>query len=665
MADEIDKIKVIPLEDFPQLDQPLEESTNAQNRISALIKDINDLQKRIDEKAAEITPEFISKATREQIRIKKLELQTVLDLYKGKVVEINNENISQATRDSVKSNRDINQNLQTRIEQMFATSKFEIANQLKKAITNLYLKIKEIKEIITLDYLLQTSGQELAEKRSQISAIYNDFIIKYHQIKAENLTEEERQELISQKVYIETTAVNIDKFILNEINAKEKARQEEQKQDSKDSEEQVSSPHRIEETLVEKLRQDLKQLERKLADGDEKIKSLETKLSSKQCEEEHLDEVYEYNQDEMLGDPAQENSNDASEGAISGVKLGTIELPIFSGNLQDWEPFRDMFESLVHKSKRLSKIIKFHQLRTHLRGMALDTIRGYLVTGANYENAWEDVKKRFNQTDELVEEYIRKFFEAKAIENKANYIQLRHIVDVTNQMLRALPNLNAKVDSWDPMINLIICSKLNEDLRTEWYQKKNRDNLRKTTELLNHLESKAIELQPKQSEKFSQMLKGDSNRKIPQKRVFQIKDEKTQRIFQLNKPQKEKSKKECLICKGNHNVWDCNLLKKETAKVRTSMIKALGLCFKCLLKHRAGICDNDECEYCGGPHHIMLCFKKENEERMNPIKFRGNNKSNQNQENHPKVKSQPKPSTSNQSDDWDNENWNQSAVQKN
>lgn len=201
--------------------------------------------------------------------------------------------------------------------------------------------------------------------------------------------------------------------------------------------------------------------------------------------------------------------------------------------MEEWEVFRDLFEHLVHNGKKISPTVKFYQLRTHLRGPALDTIRGYQVTGSNYEAAWTDIKKRYNRTDELIEEYIRKFFESRPIENRPNFIVLRKLIDSANQMIRALPNLGARVENWDPITNLIINSKLNEDLRSEWAQKKVRDKLKATTDLLNFLEENAFELQPKQSDRLSQRLKGENKGKFTQKRIFQLTPKKFEKKVEL------------------------------------------------------------------------------------------------------------------------------------
>lgn len=211
--------------------------------------------------------------------------------------------------------------------------------------------------------------------------------------------------------------------------------------------------------------------------------------------------------------------------------------------------------------------------------------------------------KRFDRVEEIVHEYIRKFMEVPAITHRATFGRLRAIIDVTNQMVRALPNHGALVSNWDPIIVFIIISKLDDETRTDWkQQKRNKNQLTYLSELLEFLETRAIELQPQQGEKFGQMLRHNCPR--PAKKVFQITGKKEEMT---------KSQLKCPVCKGPHRIKDCEKLKGECARVRTDIIRTLKMCFKCLLKHQFGMCDAEDCSYCGGPHNVLLCYKQEND----------------------------------------------------
>lgn len=259
--------------------------------------------------------------------------------------------------------------------------------------------------------------------------------------------------------------------------------------------------------------------------------------------------------------------------------------------------------------------MKFHQLKSKLKGQALDTIRGYQMMGNNYAAAWDDLKRRYDRTDNLIQEYIRKFLEVPAIMNKANLPRLRAIVDATNQMTRALPNLGADVHHWDPFICLIITSKLDEETRTEWKQHIGRRMNATIGELIEFLETRAIDYQPSEGDRLSQMLRGNPN----QRNLNQRNPNPRRNIFVVNErgaqTEKPKGKKTCIVCQGDHFPWTCEALKNECAKVRTAMIKSFGGCFKCLLKHKIGQCNKGNCPYCGGKHNLMLCYKKENNEK--------------------------------------------------
>lgn len=96
------------------------------------------------------------------------------------------------------------------------------------------------------------------------------------------------------------------------------------------------------------------------------------------------------------------------------LRLEAINLPIFNGDLTEWATFSNLFTYLINNNSRLSDIVKFYQLR----GPALDTIRRYQITATNYQAAWIDLQRRYDRTDNLIQEYIRRFLETPDIINR-------------------------------------------------------------------------------------------------------------------------------------------------------------------------------------------------------------------------------------------------------
>lgn len=335
---------------------------------------------------------------------------------------------------------------------------------------------------------------------------------------------------------------------------------------------------------------------------------------------------------EPTNDPSQENAFQ-----MVPIKLETIQIPTFSGNLSEWISFKDIFITYIHNNPRLNNTLKFHQLRSKLRGQALDTVKGYQITGLNYHAAWQDLERRYDQTDELVQEYIRKFLEVPSIIGRANLPRLRTIVDATNQMIRALPSLGADVHNWGPFICLIITTKLDEETRMDWRKHIGLRTNTTVTELIAFMETRSREYQQSQGDKLSQMLRGNiqqgSSSRFPRRNLFAIEkkgpnkknlavkkmDSNKQVLAVEKKEEKKKTPKKCLVCQGDHWTWHCRKLRKECARVRREIIETFGGCVRCLVEHEAGACKLGACPYCGEDHNILLCRKREadNPERRN------------------------------------------------
>ena len=68
------------------------------------------------------------------------------------------------------------------------------------------------------------------------------------------------------------------------------------------------------------------------------------------------------------------------------LKLPTIELLTFSGNREDWSPFLESFNSLVHNNPELEDV-KFTYLKQSLKVEAGNQVKGFAGVGTDYANA--------------------------------------------------------------------------------------------------------------------------------------------------------------------------------------------------------------------------------------------------------------------------------------
>lgn len=80
------------------------------------------------------------------------------------------------------------------------------------------------------------------------------------------------------------------------------------------------------------------------------------------------------------------------------VKLPQITLPKFSGKIDEWHTFRDLYTSLIHWQADLPEVEKFHYLRSQLEGEALSVIESLPLTRTNYTIAYGNCCQRGTQT---------------------------------------------------------------------------------------------------------------------------------------------------------------------------------------------------------------------------------------------------------------------------
>ena len=68
------------------------------------------------------------------------------------------------------------------------------------------------------------------------------------------------------------------------------------------------------------------------------------------------------------------------------MKLLKLQLPIFEGDILQWQEFWDIYNSAVHKQD-IPNVTKFSYLKGSLRNSAAAAICGILVTNDNYSVA--------------------------------------------------------------------------------------------------------------------------------------------------------------------------------------------------------------------------------------------------------------------------------------
>lgn len=283
------------------------------------------------------------------------------------------------------------------------------------------------------------------------------------------------------------------------------------------------------------------------------------------------------------------------------LKLDKIQLPTFDGDLTNWIAFRDQYVDLIHNNKKFTPMTKFYQLKSHLKGLALDAINGFKLSSADYEAAWFVLMKRYNKPDQIIDEYIRRF-EALPYLTQAHAIGLIKMVNAANQLIRVLPNLGVDVSTWDKWIIFNLKARLDRSTLHKWMdQVKLRQNV-KLQELLEFLEIEAAECLPTEAEKTRPTMSKESfknSRRSPRK-------------FRHATAMVVTAAQKCGQCNGEHPLYRCPTFKALPVADRIKKVKALKLCIRCLQMHQhPADCKFGACPTCTKDHNSLLCLKRE------------------------------------------------------
>ena len=89
------------------------------------------------------------------------------------------------------------------------------------------------------------------------------------------------------------------------------------------------------------------------------------------------------------------------------VKLPKLELKPFDGNILNWQPFWDRFQSSIDSNSNISPVDKFAYLQSFLSPSASKCISGLTTTAENYNEAVELLKQRYGNTQVLINPHMQ------------------------------------------------------------------------------------------------------------------------------------------------------------------------------------------------------------------------------------------------------------------
>ena len=265
------------------------------------------------------------------------------------------------------------------------------------------------------------------------------------------------------------------------------------------------------------------------------------------------------------------------------IKLPALSLPIFSGVIEEWLTFSDLFKAAVSDNPNLSGAQKLQYLKGVLRSEAQKIVQTLPITDSNFKIAWELLTERYFNKREILSSVMRKFITLTPINNES-HSQMLGLVDSTKEFVRTLESLDFTIDKTsDTFLMFSVLFKLDPNTRTWFERTMKADEIPTLEELLKFLSTHARSL----------MTGTQTSKRNFQKRVSLV---------------ATSTQSQCPFCQSDHTLGKCEAFTKLPVQKRLEFVKSNNVCFNCLAQfHAYKSCKSKfRCRTCKKPHHTLL-----------------------------------------------------------
>lgn len=276
---------------------------------------------------------------------------------------------------------------------------------------------------------------------------------------------------------------------------------------------------------------------------------------------------------------------------VSHVRLPEIKLKEFSGNVDDWVSFHDLYLSLIHSNQQLTAVQKMHYLKATLSGEAARIISSLEVSANNYLVAWNLLKERFENPGMLIKRHMSGLLSIASLK-KESAQGLTELADEFDRHVQLLNKLENVESHWNSFLVERLSSCLDSLSLREWETQISEGDDRPTyQELIEFIHKRSRMLQ---TLKLSQANNTQHEMKPHKSRLAtaHVSSEHIQK---------------CPCCKQAHLLFQCEQFKSLTPSQRFEFVKKHGLCINCLKgTHLARDCSSGSCKTCAKKHHSLL-----------------------------------------------------------
>ncbi|KAL6421662.1 hypothetical protein ACFW04_014479 [Cataglyphis niger] len=260
-----------------------------------------------------------------------------------------------------------------------------------------------------------------------------------------------------------------------------------------------------------------------------------------------------------ISHPSTPSSSRNTVSTMTHVRLPKLNLSIFSGKYDEWFPFFDTFNTIIHFNISLNNIQRFQYLRASLAGDASNTL----------------LKERYENKRIIVQNHVKAIMELASM-TKENYFELRQIADGTMKHLHVLQPLKRSTAHWDDLLIHILSSKIDSLTLREWQSSLTGSELPTLKQFIDFIQHRC------------QMLEAMSNVKRHASCTAIVKSK-------------------CNYCQGRHSIYYWDFLVLPVSQ-RISEIRNRKICANCLRSstHSSNKCTFSNCKVCQAKHNMLL-----------------------------------------------------------
>ena len=288
------------------------------------------------------------------------------------------------------------------------------------------------------------------------------------------------------------------------------------------------------------------------------------------------------------------------------------KLAEFNGDPLKWHEWYGQFKSAID-SQTLTDDVKLTYLKTLVTGKAKIAIAEFAYCGLMYKDALRTLERKFGQPQAVVSAHLDKLssFPPLKMHNSDNIINYSAAI---SSLVGVFKSLSYDADLKSASLLNQAVQKLPPNMKESWSLFTVKKHWVKPTllDFNDWLKEKA---------EAHDLMKQSATKAKPEENITSVTKTKTaSKVFASNSQQRETKKQmpsastntyfRCIVCKGNHRLWECRVFKEKTPTQRAKLVADNKLCFSCLRdKHTFRQCPQPRkcrAEGCNSSHNTLL-----------------------------------------------------------